>query len=113
MSVQAYRDILEGCFSAYLSISEQIGGDVATQAALVERAFQAQLQYLILASQSKAPANQSEHMCLLQPTSNHIGAIQDFREMNRTSVYFNHLSAVSESIPALGWVTVVCIIIYV
>ena len=27
--------------------------------------------------------------------------------MNRTSQLFNHLSAISESIPALGWVTVV------
>lgn len=30
----------------------------------------------------------------------------DFREKHRTSQFFNHLSAVSESIPALGWVTV-------
>ena len=32
---------------------------------------------------------------------------QDFREKNRRSEFFNHLSALSESIPALGWVTVV------
>ncbi|XP_022250328.1 adenylyl cyclase-associated protein 2-like, partial [Limulus polyphemus] len=43
---------------------------------------------------------------LLKPTSDQIQAVQDFRQKNRASTYFNHLSAVSESIPALGWVTV-------
>jgi adenylyl cyclase-associated protein len=28
-----------------------------------------------------------------------------FREKGRRSEFFNHLSAISESIPALGWVT--------
>ena len=43
---------------------------------------------------------------LLKPTSDLIGEIQKFRETNRRSEMFNHLSAVSESIPALGWVMV-------
>lgn len=109
MSVAGFQDVLQGPFATYLVVSQQIGGDVATHCALVERAFQAQLQYLTLASQSKAPT-QTEQIHLLQPTSQHISAIQDFREKNRTSPYFNHLSAISESIPALGWVTVVCIL---
>lgn len=45
-------------------------------------------------------------MQLLAPTSEQISAIQQFREKNRASTFFNHLSAVSESIPALGWVAV-------
>ena len=44
---------------------------------------------------------------LLKPTSDKISEIQSFRESNRRSNFFNHLSAVSESIPALGWVAVV------
>uniref|UniRef100_A0A8C4HKN1 Cyclase associated actin cytoskeleton regulatory protein 2 n=1 Tax=Dicentrarchus labrax TaxID=13489 RepID=A0A8C4HKN1_DICLA len=43
---------------------------------------------------------------LLKPISDHIQEIQSFRERNRGSSLFNHLSAVSESIPALGWVAV-------
>ena len=35
--------------------------------------------------------------------------LQEFREKNRSSALFNHLSGISESIPALGWVAVVCI----
>ncbi|MGH0130994.1 UNVERIFIED_CONTAM: hypothetical protein FKN15_045835, partial [Acipenser sinensis] len=41
---------------------------------------------------------------LLRPISVKIQEIQNFREKNRGSKMFNHLSAVSESIPALGWI---------
>ena len=37
----------------------------------------------------------------------HVCTVQQFRESHRTSPLFNHLSAISESIPALGWVAVV------
>ena len=41
-------------------------------------------------------------MSLLSPISNKIQEITEFREKNRRSEYFNHLSAISESIAALG-----------
>ena len=43
---------------------------------------------------------------LLKPTAELISQIQQVREENRSSDQFHHLSAVSESIPALAWVTV-------
>uniref|UniRef100_A0A8D0CIN3 Cyclase associated actin cytoskeleton regulatory protein 2 n=1 Tax=Scleropages formosus TaxID=113540 RepID=A0A8D0CIN3_SCLFO len=52
------------------------------------------------------PSFQSELADLLKPISDNIQEIQNFREKNRGSKMFNHLSAVSESIPALGWVAV-------
>lgn len=58
---------------------------------------------MTLATEIAKPA-QAKQMELLQPTSTQISAIQDYREKHRTSPYFNHLSAISESIPALGWV---------
>ena len=39
---------------------------------------------------------------LLKPISDKISEIQAFREKNRRSEFFNHLSAISESISALG-----------
>ncbi|XP_054266210.1 adenylyl cyclase-associated protein 1-like isoform X2 [Macrosteles quadrilineatus] len=105
MSSQAYQDIISGPLSSYLSLSSKIGAEVAAQAKLVSDAFQTQLQYLRLAEARTVPS-QSEQAGLLQPTSSVITAIQELREKNRTSQYFNHLSAISESIPALGWVTV-------
>jgi len=65
-----------------------------------------QRKFLELAAASKAPAA-AQLQQLLTPISQSIQAIQQFREKNRASKLFNHLSAISESIPALGWVAVV------
>jgi adenylyl cyclase-associated protein len=67
-----------------------------------------QKKFLEVASRCKEPSPATLQK-LLQGTSDAIGEIQNFREKNRTSPFFNHLSAWSEGIPALGWVTVVSI----
>lgn len=53
------------------------------------------------------PLVQNVFSALLKPISEQIQVVQNFREKNRGSKLFNHLSAVSESIPALGWVAMV------
>lgn len=52
-------------------------------------------------------ALQNVFSTLLKPISEQIQMVQNLREKNRGSKQFNHLSAVSESIPALGWVAMV------
>ncbi|CAB3375835.1 Hypothetical predicted protein [Cloeon dipterum] len=104
-SVQAFDEILQGPLAAYFDASTKIGGDVATHADLVRKAFSVQRSYLEMASTSAAPAA-AQLQTLLKPTSDQISAIQQFREKNRASKLFNHLSAISESIPALGWIAV-------
>lgn len=105
MSLYGFQDILSGPFAQYVQLSTKIGGDVAQQADFVQKAFNAQLAFIQLASESSKPAD-SQLAALLKPTSDQISAIQEFREKHRTSPFFNHLSAISESIPALGWVCV-------
>lgn len=105
MSVLGYQDIVNGPLVQYLNLSNKIGGDVAKHSALVKKAFDAQLQYVTLSSQIAQPS-QAQQMQYLKPTSDQISAIQDFRDKNRASPFFNHLQAISESIPALGWVCV-------
>ncbi|XP_043495372.1 adenylyl cyclase-associated protein 1 [Polistes fuscatus] len=104
MSVAGYEDLLAGSLKEYLQLSQKIGGVVATQSEMVEKAFQIQLGFIQLAGSRSAPTNQSEQMSLLAPTSAQITQIQEFSEKNRNSPFFNHLSAISGSIPALGWV---------
>ncbi|XP_003488328.1 adenylyl cyclase-associated protein 1 isoform X1 [Bombus impatiens] len=106
MSVAGYKQFLDGPVKEYLQLSEKIGGDVATHSKLVEKAFNIQLEFIQTAASRPAPTNQSEQISLLAPTSAQIQQIQEFREKNRGSQFFNHLSAISESIPALGWVAV-------
>ncbi|XP_052869647.1 adenylyl cyclase-associated protein 2 isoform X2 [Anopheles cruzii] len=106
MSINAYEDIVLGSFASFLTLANKIGGDVATQAQFVKEAFDVQLTFLKVAAASSAPSSNADLQSLLKPTSDKIATIQSFREKHRTSPFFNHLSAISESIPALGWVCV-------
>jgi hypothetical protein len=57
---------------------------------------------------SRAKCSDGEMQVLLKPTSDAIAALSAFRNAQPTnSTFFNHLSTVSESIGALGWVTIV------
>ncbi|XP_050526087.1 adenylyl cyclase-associated protein 1 [Daktulosphaira vitifoliae] len=105
MSVQAFEDLIRGPLTTFVQLSKKIGGDVSAQADLVQSAFQAEFQFIKYASEHSTPSN-DEKQKLLQPTSSKIQEIQTLRERSRGSPYFNHLSAISESIPALGWVAV-------
>lgn len=103
--VEAFDLLLQGPVSDYLKNSRAIGHDVEKHAEMVNSALQTQRAFLKMASTHQQPA-QMELPDLLKPISDHIQEIQSYRERNRGSALFNHLSAVSESIPALGWVAV-------
>ncbi|XP_026881256.2 adenylyl cyclase-associated protein 2 [Electrophorus electricus] len=103
--MEAFDHLLRGPVCEYMKNSRTIGGDVAKHAEMVQNALQVQRTFLKMASAHQEPA-QTELADLLRPISEHIEEIQNFREKNRSSHLFNHLSAVSESIPALGWVAV-------
>eukprot|EP00090_Calanus_glacialis_P028935 TRINITY_DN4639_c0_g1_i1.p1 TRINITY_DN4639_c0_g1~~TRINITY_DN4639_c0_g1_i1.p1 ORF type:complete len:458 (-),score=169.70 TRINITY_DN4639_c0_g1_i1:850-2223(-) len=104
-SVAAFDDILSNNYKQFSDLSKKIGGDVATVGAMVDQAFKAQREFLSTSSKSKQPAGPALQQ-LLKPTSDKISEIQAYREKSRRSDFFNHLSALSESIPALGWVAV-------
>ncbi|XP_077152272.1 adenylyl cyclase-associated protein 1 [Ranitomeya variabilis] len=101
--VQAYDALISGAVGEFLKISKEIGGDVEKQAGLLLAGLNIQRDILVKASQFQQP-DEKDLSALLAPLSKQIQAVQDFREKNRTSKQFNHLSAISESVPALGWV---------
>lgn len=103
--VQAFDELLNDHVAEFVKLSNQIGGDVKTQADMVHKAFKAQRDFLVIASKHQQPA-EDVLMKLLKPTSDLISAVQAFREKNRRSKEFNHLSALSEGIPSLGWVAI-------
>nr|XP_014350514.1 PREDICTED: adenylyl cyclase-associated protein 2 [Latimeria chalumnae] len=103
--VDAFDRLLSGAVAEYLKNSKVLGGDVEVHAEMVHAAFQAQRSFILIASKHQQPA-ENEMPMLLKPISEKICEIQNFRERNRGSKVFNHLSAVSESIPALGWIAV-------
>ncbi|XP_020655784.3 adenylyl cyclase-associated protein 1 [Pogona vitticeps] len=101
--VQAFDALLEGPVAEYLKISKEIGGDVQKHSEMVHAGLMTERALLVTASQCQQPSA-NNFSSLLKPISDQIQVVQKFREKNRGSKLFNHLSAVSESIPALGWV---------
>ncbi|CAJ1083505.1 adenylyl cyclase-associated protein 2 [Xyrichtys novacula] len=102
---EAFDVLMKGPVTEYLNNSQAIGSEVEKHAEMVNKALQTLRIFLKMATMHQEPA-QTELQDLLKPISDHIQEIQSFRERNRGSSLFNHLSAVSESIPALGWVAV-------
>jgi len=104
-SVQNYENLMHH-ITNYINLSKQIGAsDVVEQATLVEKAILAQRDMLRVAACSKKPTPDVVGK-LCQPTSDLMQKITAIRDSNRSSKHFNHLSTVSEGIPALGWVLV-------
>lgn len=104
-TVTAFDDIVNGSLAKYLACSAKIGGDVGEHAKLVKSAFAAERDFIVKATQCQKPSD-TQLTGFLQPVGNKIQEIQQFRESKRSSALFNHLSAISESIPALGWLAV-------
>uniref|UniRef100_A0AAY4CJA1 Adenylyl cyclase-associated protein n=1 Tax=Denticeps clupeoides TaxID=299321 RepID=A0AAY4CJA1_9TELE len=104
--VDAYDSLISGPVAQYLALSQKIGGDVQKHADMMKQAFACQRQLLVMASGSQKPSD-ANLSSLLAPVSKAIQEVQSFRELHRSSPLFNHLSAVSESVPALGWVAMV------
>ncbi|XP_040280576.1 adenylyl cyclase-associated protein 1 [Bufo bufo] len=103
--VQAYDALVSRAVGEFMKISKEIGGDVETQAGLLLLGLNMQRDILAKASQCQQP-DEKDLSAILAPLSKQIQVVQNFREKNRGSKLFNHLSALSESVPALGWVAV-------
>ncbi|KAI9598790.1 adenylate cyclase associated N terminal-domain-containing protein [Syncephalis fuscata] len=106
-SVEQYDEIINGTLKTYLDQSNEIGDLVKEQSLAVQRLFQLQRQFILLASQSKKPDFESTAFAeLIEPIQQTMNTICAYRNDNRGSPFFNHLSTISEGISALGWITV-------
>jgi adenylyl cyclase-associated protein len=82
------------------------------QAQYVTAAFDAVRDLIQCASNSQKPAGSASSpspvfMKLLEPIQKSLGDATEMKDKNRADrKLFNHLSAVSEGLPAVGWVAV-------
>jgi adenylyl cyclase-associated protein len=104
-SVTDYEDLIGQFITPYVEHSKKIDPVVANQAELVLKAVHSQRDFLKVAAACKKPADDALSK-LIKPTSDLMGEISKIKDTNRTSKFFNNLSAVSEGIAALGWVVV-------
>ena len=98
-------EAVKDSFSQFLQKSQQIGDVIQDMAGLVQDAVKSHWQIVDLASKVKKPA-QDELNNILKPTGQLILKVEEFKQKHRAHNLFNHLAAISESIPALGWLNV-------
>jgi adenylyl cyclase-associated protein len=106
VALSAFDSIINGPLKQYLDLSDEIGGLVKDQAAHLQNAIKFQRELIFVVVNSKKP-NDAILMDLIKPLQTAIMATVDIKDKNRPSPLFNHLSAIAEGVPALGWVMVV------
>ena len=80
---------------------------IAPQANSVLKAFTAERKFIMVTTRAKKPDIQSQtYMETLKGIQETMGAVDGVRVANRGSQFANHLAAVADGIPMLGWVTV-------
>ena len=104
--VKAYEAIQSGPLAELSSLSSQLGGKTCEAMSLVVEAFAAQRDFVWSAVGQTKVTDQTRLGKMLEATSGKIAAVQGLAEANRRSSEFNHLSALAEGMPALGWVGV-------
>ncbi|OHW96727.1 adenylyl cyclase-associated protein [Colletotrichum incanum] len=109
-SVEEFDQFIATSVDKYVTISKQLGGLIADQAAKVLQGFQAQRNFLLITTKAKKPdlngAEMAVYQDLLKPINEALVAVSNIKESNRGSAVFSQLSAVAEGIMVLAWVTV-------
>uniref|UniRef100_A0A7S3EAM7 CAP N-terminal domain-containing protein n=1 Tax=Rhodosorus marinus TaxID=101924 RepID=A0A7S3EAM7_9RHOD len=106
MSKLALDGIMSGPLASYVAACKDLGGLVEKQAGFVSDAFKEEMAFLNKASSMEKPGD-DEFQAMLGVIGGEMGKVASVTsEAAPRSPLENHLTAVSESIGALGWVAV-------
>ena len=104
-SVLQYDDAVEGSLKNFFALSEKIGGDIGSIAPKIRQVFDHLRNYIWFAAGTSEPSVEVIKT-KLQPLQKLIEEIGSFKDSKRNTDHFNHLSSVSEGLPAVFWVSV-------
>ncbi|KAG8953172.1 hypothetical protein FRC00_006467, partial [Tulasnella sp. 408] len=111
-AVKAFNDMVladtgdDAKLKRYLDLSEKVGGPVWDQAKLVRTLLETQRDIIYCATQCAKPAG-TDLPTILKPLIDGLEAISKLKDANRAGPHrelFDHLSAVADGAPAVGWV---------
>jgi len=105
VSYKDYNDWIQAYVTPFIDLSNKLGDDIAKMGNLFNAAIIAQRQFILMAAKHSKPSDSDLQKCL-EPQVKAITAVTEFRESSRRSKFFNHLSSVSEAIPALSWILI-------
>lgn len=102
--VSAFRALIDGPLSAFVSASTTLGGDVERQARVFAEAWNAEAEFLAKAINMPKP---DDVQSMLTPIASKMGEVANIsNDVDPRGPWAQHCSAVSESVSALGWVAV-------
>jgi len=104
-AVKEFQNLVAEHIVSFVELSKQIAPEVGQQAEELKKAIDAEAQLIAIAAASKKPT-QDVLMKLIQGVNNHAQQCGSIRDSNRSSKFFNNLSAISEGIGFLSWVVV-------
>lgn len=91
-------DQLEESFSNFIAKSKQLGDIISDVARLTEQAFLAHVE--IIKSASKPAQDKFNQISTI------FQQVENFKQDQKRSDFYNHIAAIAESIPAFGWVAI-------
>ncbi|KAM3728925.1 Adenylyl cyclase-associated protein [Dirofilaria immitis] len=103
--VVQYDDAVNEPLQRLLKLSADIGGDLQTVGNKLSTLFTEQRNFIWFAAGQKEPST-NDLQAKLQPLVKMMEDLSTFKESKRNTPFFNHISAASEGIQALGWITV-------
>jgi adenylyl cyclase-associated protein len=109
-SIEEFDAFIKTSIGKFATLSKGLGGLIAEQAAKVVEGFQKQRRFLLITTKAKKPDFTGSEMAvyqdLLKPINECLIAVNDIKDGARGSPVFHQLSAVSDGIMVLAWVTV-------
>lgn len=102
--VSAFKNIIADPLTSFVNASASIGGDVSLQAKLFFEAWEEEEKFLEKAIRMPKPSDVQSMLTDIGTKMAGVGAITESADPRGPLV--QHLNAVSESMPALGWVAV-------
>nr|1S0P_A Chain A, Adenylyl cyclase-associated protein [Dictyostelium discoideum]1S0P_B Chain B, Adenylyl cyclase-associated protein [Dictyostelium discoideum] len=104
-SVKEFQNLVDQHITPFVALSKKLAPEVGNQVEQLVKAIDAEKALINTASQSKKPS-QETLLELIKPLNNFAAEVGKIRDSNRSSKFFNNLSAISESIGFLSWVVV-------
>ncbi|KAN0019677.1 hypothetical protein ACTFIU_002898 [Dictyostelium citrinum] len=104
-SVKEFQNLVDQHITPFVALSKKLAPEVGNQVEQLVKAIDAEKNLINTASQSKKPT-QETLLELIKPLNSFAAEVGKIRDSNRSSKFFNNLSALSESIGFLSWVVV-------
>lgn len=101
-AIRAYDEYCRTYLDPFVAAGNALGGDAATAASLIQRAWQAQRDFLYMASQCQKPdaATIGSKLSTVQAIT------KEIRDSVRRNEWENHMKTVMEGVQALGWLAI-------